>query len=207
MTRAPDDKAFRGRMQQLQTLLAELESFTDSTARAKMSRMVQSLMDFHGEGISRIVAQLQNDGATGQSTLERLAKDELVSSLFLLYGLHPLDLQTRVKSALDKVRPYLHSHGGNVELLGISPQGVVRLRMQGSCHGCPSSAATLQNSIEQAILETAPDVTEIAVEGVVPAAPVSPGFVPVERLTSHPGKSRAGHSQGVNHDDLFQTPA
>jgi Fe-S cluster biogenesis protein NfuA len=62
------------------------------------------------------------------------------------------------------VKPYLHSHGGNVELLGIE-EGVVRLRLHGSCHGCPSSSATLKNTIEEAIMEKAPDVAGIRVEG------------------------------------------
>lgn len=82
--------------------------------------------------------------------------------------------------ALDKVRPMLHSHGGNVELLSID-DGVVRLRLQGSCHGCPSSAMTLKNSIEEAIYEFAPDIAELHVEGAVPV-PSPAGFVPLEQL-------------------------
>ena len=74
-----------------------------------------------------------------------------MGGLLLLHGLHPLDLEARVRQALDKVRPYLRSHGGNVELLGVD-EGVVRLRLEGSCHGCPSSAATMRQTIEEAIL-------------------------------------------------------
>jgi Fe-S cluster biogenesis protein NfuA/nitrite reductase/ring-hydroxylating ferredoxin subunit len=70
-----------------------------------------------------------------------------------------------VRGALEKCRPYLASHGGNVELVSLEEPGVVRLRMQGSCHGCPSSAVTLKLAIEQAIHEAAPDVTAILVEG------------------------------------------
>ena len=97
-----------------------------------------------------------------------------MSSLLLLYGLHPLDLEARVQQALEKVRPLLRSHGGNVELLGIA-DGVVRLRMLGSCHGCPSSAMTLKNAIEEAIYAAAPDATAIEVEGV--AEPPPPGGI------------------------------
>ena len=84
--------------------------------------------------------------------------------ILLLHGLHPLDLETRVRQALDKVRPLLRSHGGNVELLGLAG-GVARLRMLGSCDGCPSSAMTLKTAIEEAIYEKAPDVTAIEVDG------------------------------------------
>jgi Fe-S cluster biogenesis protein NfuA len=83
-----------------------------------------------------------------------------------LYGLHPLDLETRVRQALEQVRPYLQSHGGNVELLGVEG-GIIRLRLQGSCHGCPSSAQTLKSTIEEAIAEKAPDAAGLQVEGEI----------------------------------------
>jgi Fe-S cluster biogenesis protein NfuA/nitrite reductase/ring-hydroxylating ferredoxin subunit len=84
--------------------------------------------------------------------------------VLLLYDLHPVDLETRVRGALEKSRPYLKSHGGNVELAAVEDT-VVRLRMQGSCSGCPSSAVTLKLAIEQAIYEAAPDVSAILVDG------------------------------------------
>jgi Fe-S cluster biogenesis protein NfuA len=122
--------------------------------------------------------------------LDALARDDdLVSSLLLLHNLHPLDLSTRVGLALDKVRPALAAHGGSVQLLAVFPDGVVRLRLDGSCHGCPSSAATLQSTIEQAILAKAPDVTAIHVEGVMPPAGQGAGFVPIERLTRRAGRT------------------
>jgi Fe-S cluster biogenesis protein NfuA len=86
--------------------------------------------------------------------------------MLLLYGLHPLDLETRVVQALDKVRPSLNLHEGGVELIGIS-EGVVHLSLQGNCDGCASSAATLKQTIETAIYAAAPDVAAIEVEGVV----------------------------------------
>jgi Fe-S cluster biogenesis protein NfuA len=101
----------------------------------------------------------------------------------LLYGLHPLHLETRVSQALDQVRPYLHRHKGDVVLMGVI-DGVVHLRMQGSCHGCPSSAMTLKNAIEEAIYAAAPDVAAIEVEGVVDA-PVHPShLLPIVSLDS-----------------------
>ena len=68
--------------------------------------------------------------------------------------------------ALDSMRPFLASHGGNVELVGVE-EGVARLRLQGSCNGCPSSAATLENALKEAIEEAAPDLLGLEVEGVV----------------------------------------
>ena len=71
---------------------------------------------------------------------ERLLNDELLSSLLVLHGLHPRDVADRVSDALEKVRPYLGSHGGDVELISVDEaSGVVKLRLGGSCDGCPSS--------------------------------------------------------------------
>ena len=70
-----------------------------------------------------------------------------------------------MQEALDSVRPYMESHGGNVELLGIE-DGVARLRLEGSCDGCPASASTMELAIEQALQEAAPDLEGIDVEGV-----------------------------------------
>ncbi len=108
--------------------------------------------------------------------------DELIASLMLLYDLHPEEAESRVRGALDKVRPYLQSHGGNVEYLGIS-DGVVHLRMQGKCNGCPSSEATARSTIEEAIYAAAPDVAGIEVEGVVSHSKhAASSFVPLEQV-------------------------
>ena len=120
------------------------------------------------------------DGLPG--LVERLAGDELVASLLLLHGLHPADLDSRVAAALERVRPFLQSHGGDVELVRLV-DGVVHLRLQGSCHGCPSSAATLTSRIEQAIYEAAPDVASIEVVEAAEPAPAG-GFVGLERLSA-----------------------
>src|SRR4051794_24400960 len=109
----------------------------------------------YGEGLSRIVAA------------ESLpVEDELVAHLLFLHGLHPVPVSERVSRALDEVRPYLLAHGGGVELLAID-DGVVRLRLDGACHGCPSSAVTLRSAVEEAIRRAAPDVERIEVDGAV----------------------------------------
>jgi Fe-S cluster biogenesis protein NfuA len=70
-----------------------------------------------------------------------------------------------VRQALDDVRPYLGSHGGDVELLGID-DGVARLRLGGTCNGCPSSTVTLRSAIEEAVMRAAPELERIHAEGV-----------------------------------------
>jgi Fe-S cluster biogenesis protein NfuA len=182
MANAQEEQEFRKRIQGIETLIQEVERFPDPAARARTQEIVQAILDLHGAGLARILNLAAKGGPAGLALIDAVAADELVGSLLLLYGLHPLNLETRVRQALDKVRPYLRSHGGNVELLGVG-DGVVRLRMQGGCHGCPSSAMTLKLAIEEAIYEKAPDASAIEVEGVVeqPAEPPTT-FVPLGQL-------------------------
>jgi Fe-S cluster biogenesis protein NfuA len=180
-----DDREARERVARIDVLLEEVEGLVDPVARATATEVVEALLDVYGEGLTRFVGVVAERDTDGQLA-EELAADELVSHLLLLHGLHPIPLEARVRRALDEVRPYLDSHGGNVELLGVEG-GVVRLRMQGSCHGCPSSAATMTSTIEDAIYERAPDVAGIELEGATHEAeaartPAHDGFVPVEQL-------------------------
>jgi Fe-S cluster biogenesis protein NfuA/nitrite reductase/ring-hydroxylating ferredoxin subunit len=159
-----DDRGLQERVVRVETLLGEIEALKDPTVRAKAAEMVQVLLELYGEGLARMM-EVVADGEESKRTFGAFAEDELISHLLLLHGLHPLDVEARVVSALEEVRPYLQSHGGNVELLGVEG-GVARLRMQGSCDGCPSSAMTLKLAIEEAIQKAAPDLEGIEAEGV-----------------------------------------
>jgi Fe-S cluster biogenesis protein NfuA len=158
-------------MQRIEELIQETERAADPAARARTQEIVRAILDMHGSGLERILECLAARGDEGLALIDELGRDDLVGSLFLLYGLHPLRLEERVGAALEKVRPYLRSHGGNVELVSLDG-GVVRLRMQGSCHSCPSSAVTLRTAIESAIYEKAPDVTGIEVAEETNGQPV-----------------------------------
>lgn len=179
-----EEKEFQQRVQRVGDLISEIETQADPDTRAKALEVVQSLMDFHGAGLRRMMDIIAEAGGAGYAIFDDFARDGLVGSLLLLYELHPLELETRVKQALDKVQPYLASHKGGVELLGVAG-GVVRLRMQGSCDGCPSSAMTLKLAIEEAIYEAAPDVTAIEVEGVTPE-PSPSGLVQIGKAAAAP---------------------
>jgi len=176
----PEDADFQRRMQRIETLVHEIESVADPRVQSRAVELVSLLMELHGAGLARMLELLAEEGNAEAATRQFVA-DPLVRSLLLLYGLHPESLESRVQQALAKVRPVLESHGGNVDLLEIG-DGVVRLRLTGSCHGCPSSAATLRGAIETAIDEFAPDVAELNVEGVAVAPPAVSGFVPLEQL-------------------------
>jgi Fe-S cluster biogenesis protein NfuA/nitrite reductase/ring-hydroxylating ferredoxin subunit len=164
-----NDQELQERVARVEALLGEIETLADPNARSKAAEMVQVLLELYGEGLARMM-EVVSQGEERERTFEAFTGDELVSHLLLLHGLHPLDVETRVVQALEEVRPYLQSHGGNVELLGIEG-GVARVRMQGSCDGCPSSAVTLKLAIEEAVMKAAPDLEGIEAEGVTEPKP------------------------------------
>ncbi len=147
-----------------------IESLLDASgsggvvARERAEELVRLVADLYGAGLERVLEIVHDAGALDDDVLAALAGDELVSSLLLVHGLHPYGVGQRVELALESVRPYLGSHGGDVELVEVSDDGVVRLRLLGSCDGCPSSAVTLKLAVEGAIEAAAPDITGIVVE-------------------------------------------
>jgi Fe-S cluster biogenesis protein NfuA len=155
----PDARTVGDRIEEL---LTGLQSGKD---RDTAEELVRLLVEMYGEGLTRVVAGL------GSAEVLRLAEDELVESLLLLHDLHPLDVNARIERALDRVRPYLGSHAGGVEFLGVDPSGVARLRLEGSCDGCASSTLTVRMAIEGAVQDAAPELTGIEVAGVVDEAP------------------------------------
>lgn len=146
-------------------LLTEIGGIADPRLTERTEDLVSLLMQFYGAGIRRILETADEAGLLEGPLLDGLVKDELVSSLLVIHDLHPLDLPTRVQDALDRVRPYLGSHGGDVEIMAIEGD-VVRVRMEGSCSSCPSSTVTLNLAIEKAILDAAPEISRIEAEGV-----------------------------------------
>jgi Fe-S cluster biogenesis protein NfuA/nitrite reductase/ring-hydroxylating ferredoxin subunit len=191
---ALDDGAARERVARVDALLQDIEGAIGAVPVDTAIELAQALLDLYGEGLARIVGHVaeHDDGALARA----FAADELVSHLLLLHGLHPVPLDTRVRGALAEVRPYLESHGGDVELLAIE-DGVVRLAMRGSCDGCASSTMTLTLAIEEAIQRAAPDVEEIVAEGAVEAAPPAPVLLQIELSDGlRAGGSPAGPGTG-----------
>jgi len=163
-------------VERVQRLSGELERLPDPAGRARAEELVAAVIDLYGTGLERIFSLLAED-ERADDLRDRLAADGVVASLMLIHDLYPVGLAERVVEALDSVRPYMESHGGNVELLGIE-QGIARIRLEGSCEGCPASASTLELAIKSALDEAAPDLEGLVVEGAVgaPAPPESGGL-------------------------------
>lgn len=183
---------------EVEGLLERLESLTDSPARDTALATVQAVLELYGDGLGRIV------DAVGPARTAGLVEDDLVSHLLLLHGLHPVSVEERVLGALRSVRPYMESHGGDVELVDVF-EGVAHVRLRGSCEGCPASAMTLKLAIEDAVLKAAPDVDAVQAVGFetpdplpdVTALAADPGGASVLRVDRSPAADRGGGAGGA----------
>ncbi|HEY3751065.1 MAG TPA: NifU family protein [Pseudonocardiaceae bacterium] len=154
----------------IEELLSGLAAGRD---RENAEELVRLLVEMYGEALGRVVALLRERDV---ALVDELADDELVEGLLLIHDLHPLAVDARIQRALDRVRPYLGSHAGGVEYLGVDAQGIAQLRLEGNCHGCPSSTLTVKMAIEGALQDAAPEINGVEVAGVTappePAAPL-----------------------------------
>jgi Fe-S cluster biogenesis protein NfuA len=173
-----DDRDLKARAAQVEALVGEIDSFKEPEAKAKTTELLQALLQLYGEGLSRMLEIVTE---RDRAILDLLVRDDWIGHLLLLHGLHPLPIETRVAAALQKIRPYLQAHGGNVELLSVE-RAVVRLRLHGSCRGCPSSAMTLRLTIEEAIREAAPDVDAFELDEAQEDEP-APNIIPLSSLS------------------------
>jgi Fe-S cluster biogenesis protein NfuA len=173
----PAQPEFQQRMQSIEGLLGRIESEADPSLRATVQELVQLVMDLHGAGIERMLELIRGSGDGGESILHKLGRDELVASLLVLYGIHPMDLEARVTQALDKARSRLRAHEGEVELLSIQ-DGAVRLRLHARGHGCGSTGQPLKQIVEDAVYQGAPDIASLVIEDPGERQ----GFVPIGML-------------------------
>jgi len=149
----------------IQELVEQIDALPNSPARVLFQECLESVLTFYGHGLERILQLVAKAGPEAQKIYGDLIHDNVVGGLLLIHDLHPVDIETRLRDALDKVRPYLESHGGNVELISLT-NDVARLRLQGTCKSCASSTVTLELAIRHAIEESCPDLLGFEVEGV-----------------------------------------
>ena len=186
-----DDLALR-----IGELEERLEAHPDPVVGELADELVGAVTDLYGEGLRRILRALAEGGPAAVAVRDALLADGVVAGLLLIHDLHPVPLETRVEEALESVRPYLYSHKGDVELVRLE-DGIARLRLQGSCDGCPSSASTLELAITQALDEAAPDLAGIEVEGVVAPPSFAGGRLPLVGGDAAPAPGWT-HVDGLN---------
>ncbi len=174
----PQRGEFRLQTERVEKLAARLESARDPEVRATALDLVQSVIELHGAALQRLVDSLMQT-PTGEQALNEALHNDLVSSMLLLHNLHPDGIETRVLRGLEKARPYLKSHGGDVELTAVR-DGIVHLRLHGTCGSCPSSSITLKNAVEDALFEVAPDIVEIVSENAAANTQSGPQLVSIK---------------------------
>jgi len=179
--------------ERIDALLDELSQSAMPAVMDRVEELVHCVMSLYGAGLQRVLASVDAD------VVRRLASDDVVGNLLVLHDLHPDDVDTRVQQALERVRPYLGSHAGGVSLSGVDQDGVVHLKLEGSCDGCPSSSLTVRSAIEDAILMAAPDVVAVEAEGMV--ADSGPQLLQIQPFREH-----TGDDGGWTHVDLDVAP-
>lgn len=155
--------------ERIQKLLERIEALPYPGAKELIQECMEAVLAFYGQGLRRILEIVSGAGPEGRKVYRDLIHDDIIKGLLLIHDLHPLNLEARLRDALDKVRPYLKSHGGNVELISLE-NDIARLRLQGTCQSCASSAVTLELAIKHAIEQACPDLVHFEVEGVVQEA-------------------------------------
>lgn len=184
--------------ERIEQLMASLAA-SGPLVQQRAEELVGLVTEFHRCGLQRLLEIADEAGTLTDALRDRFAADDVLSSLLLLHGLHPHDVDTRIEGALEKVRPYLDSHGGDVRLLEVTADGVARLRMLGNCQGCPSSAATLKLAVEGAIEAAAPEVETIecddSPEGADNSSLISPDAL-FKRVHTGDGRDVADDESG-----------
>src|ERR1700730_2573343 len=176
-------KEVESQIESIDKMVRALEEAKDPVLRANAKELVQALMTLHGACLERMLEVVGQSGESGKSVIDKFACDGVVKSVLLLYGLHPIDIKTRVLEALEKMRPSVRSNARTVSFVGIDDAGMVTLRMEGKSEGCGSSDAALKQAVEQAIYEAAPDISGIVMEGFVEKTSIT-GFVPLASLAA-----------------------
>ena len=168
------DRALR----RVENLIGALDTLPDVAAREPARELVELILDLHGLALAKLLSiVVATDG--GSTLLARLVEDDHVRSLLLLHGLHPDDVDTRVRRAVERLRPHLGVHGLRLDVVEIA-EGVARLKVQPSIGASVKASVlwTLPAEIENAIVEAAPDIVKVVVDGLDMTAPLTTAAAP-----------------------------
>ena len=169
----------------IEELVAKLGASGDPAFLATARELVEALMDLHGAALERMLEMASAAGAAGRDIADKFGRDDLVGSLLVLYGIHPLDLEARVRRALEKLEPRLRKHGHRIDLISVD-EGAVRLRVGAGVASHGASAASLKAAVEEAIYAAAPDTEHLEIEGLEEMESRG-AFVPLSLLTEMKG--------------------
>jgi Fe-S cluster biogenesis protein NfuA len=161
-------------LDEMERLLGEVETL-DDPVRDRVLALLDCVDHLHRHALGRLGALL------GPEQLERLRTgDPAVAWLMDAYSVG-VDERSAAEAALDAVRPYLHSHGGDVAVLQ-AQAGIVRVQLSGACSGCTASTITLRRGVEEALRDGFPGFVGMEVEedDALPHPPPGPTLLQIE---------------------------
>jgi Fe-S cluster biogenesis protein NfuA/nitrite reductase/ring-hydroxylating ferredoxin subunit len=167
MTQTLNPPATSESVDQLDQLAAKVDAAIaavqalDEASRTKALDLKQAVEQFHKTALTTVVRRLKSD-PRGKELLFELIDDPLVFALLSMHGIVRADITTRVSRVIDAVRPYMRSHGGDVELVEVRER-VAYVRLHGACNGCSMSAVTLRDGVEEALRNNVPEITRVEV--------------------------------------------
>lgn len=189
-------------LEHIVTLAEELSECGDPAMAARVTELLDWVDAFHRDGLGRLVDMIRS--WRGEIFLEAVAQDPICGTLFDAYGLgEGRDAQREaalaVERAMQDVRPMVESHGGSIEVEAIT-DGVVSVRLAGTCDGCPSSQATLTYGVEAALREHWPHFRRLEV--LDPATEADPARASLTCGIPAPGATAmaGANAQGVAGD-------
>ena len=159
-------------LQRIDALLSELEKVPHTVAREPARELIEIVLDLHALALARIMAAAA--GSDDRRLLSSLAEDAQIKAVLVLHGLHPEEIEARVRKAVDQLRAYLGAQGMRVELAEIS-SATVRLRV----HGGMEDNRACRAEIERTLMDAAPDLETIIIEG--------PDAIPTVQMTALAG--------------------
>jgi len=186
------DQQFHETLERIEQLVTEGEQVADPALRERQKDLVRSLLDLHATALARLVDIVARGGEPGQAIINGLAQDELVKPLLLLYGLHPLSLEERVRRAVDKIRPSLGVYGAAVEILSVvSDRVALHVEQNGNEQGHGASVEALRQALAEAVYEMAPDLAALEITGLDKVS--SSGFIPLTEVKRATGRALNEH--------------
>ncbi|MDQ2783423.1 MAG: NifU family protein [Chloroflexota bacterium] len=179
-----------------------MERIEDDRTRAEVFALLDGIDTMHRYALGRLME------LGGAALVAQIGQDPLVRTLLEMYDLSAVDEREQVEHALQSVYPYIESHGGHLELLGVEA-GAVRVRLSGSCGDCPGSSGTLARVVETALRDSFPGFRALVAEQPLPASPLTepatqralrrPRWVTVGRVADFmPGELRAVWPEGAS---------
>lgn len=182
-----------GRIDQILREIRDMD-FADYQLK-KIMELKKAIEALHEDALRKLVKIVRSTDE-GKRLMMEAIEDPSVYMMLLLHGIIKQNLYTKVAAVMEEIRPYLNSHGGNIELEKIE-DNVVYVRMQGACSGCSLSAVTLKSGVEEAIKTRVPEI-----ERVEMVNELSPGFMPFHQQVDEGSLLESGWREGPNIKEL-----